>query len=118
MEVEWVVTDVVTYEPAEATFDLALISYLHLPPDDLAVVVRTAVKVLAPDGVFLMVAHDRRNLTDGIGGPQEPSILTRSDEVVDLLGELTIEQAGEVERTVATDDGPRVAIDTLVRARR
>lgn len=34
------------------------------------------------------------------------------------LGGLTVERAERVTREVSTDDGPRTAIDTLVRARR
>jgi SAM-dependent methyltransferase len=116
--VDWRVADAVGFRPDAATFDLALICYLHLPPDDLATVITGAVGALGPGGTFLLVGHDRRNLADGTGGPQDPSILTRADEVAPLLGELTIEFAGDVERSVATDDGPAVAIDTLVRARR
>ena len=118
VDVTWEVADVVTYRPTEAAFELVLISYLHLPADDLASVITSAVQALAPQGVFLLVAHDRRNLTDGIGGPQDPSILTRAAEVAALLGDLTVEHAGEVERAVETDEGTAIAIDTLVRARR
>jgi SAM-dependent methyltransferase len=118
VQVDWVEADVVRFRPDAASFDLVLVSYLHLPADDLAAVITAGARALAPGGTFLLVAHDRRNLTDGFGGPQEASILTRADEVADLLAELTVERAGEVERRVATDDGEQVAIDTLVRARR
>lgn len=119
VDVDWIVADVVSYVVSAATYDLVLISYLHLPPGEFATVLRAAVAALAPGGTLLLVAHDRRNLTDGVGGPQEPTILTRAEEVVDLLGDdLTIERAGEVERLVETDEGRRAAIDTLVRARR
>jgi SAM-dependent methyltransferase len=118
VQVDWAVADAVTFQPDEAAFDLTLISYLHLPPEELSAVIAGAVAALAPGGVFLLVAHDRRNLADGVGGPQDPSILTRADEVTALLDDLTVEFAGEVERQVDTDDGPAVAIDTLVRARR
>jgi SAM-dependent methyltransferase len=118
VEVDWVVADAVSYQAGSAAFDLVLIAYLHLPPADLARVIAHATEGLAPEGRFLLVAHDRSNLTDGIGGPQEPTILTRADEVVALLEGLSIEHAGEVQRQVATPDGPRVAIDTLVRAQR
>jgi ubiquinone/menaquinone biosynthesis C-methylase UbiE len=118
VEVAWAVADALRRPPEAGTFDLVLIAYLHLPAEDLATVITGAARALAPGGTLLLVAHDRRNLTDGVGGPQEPSILTRADEVVELLGDLVIERAGEVERPVETEDGPRVAIDTLVRARR
>jgi len=92
----------------------------------LSAALRTAVAALAPDGTFLMVAHDLLNLSEGHGGPQSPDVLTTAEGVVDSLGaaelelgfELIIERAGRIDRVVSTPDGDRTAIDTIVRARR
>jgi len=65
-----------------------------------------------------VIAHDSRNLTDGTGGPQEPSVLyTASDITADIadMG-LTVLHAGELLRPV--DGAERPAIDCLLRARR
>ena len=62
-----------------------------------------------------------RNLDGGYGGPQDPTVLTTPDELSAALlaiGDVVIEKASTVDRTVDTPDGPRVAIDHVVRARR
>ena len=107
-----------TFVPSPGGFDLVLVCYLQLPAPDLAGVLHRAATAVAPGGAFLLVAHDRRNLTDGVGGPQDPAVLTRADEVVPHLSGLTVVEAGEVERPVETEEGPRTAIDTLVVAHR
>ena len=54
----------------------------------------------------------------GYGGPQDPAVLTGPDAVAAALEGFDIEKAERVEREVETPDGPRVAIDHVVRARR
>ena len=75
------------------------------------------VEALAPGGTFLLVGHDRRNLTDGTVAPgrRHPHPGRRGHRAARRPHHRT---AGEVERQVDTGDGPAVAIDTLVRARR
>jgi SAM-dependent methyltransferase len=116
--VEFVTADVVTYEPPAAAFDLVAVFYLHLPAAEWELVLPRAVAAVAPGGTFLLVGHDRSNLDGGYGGPQEPTVLTTPGEVAARLGDLVVERAEVVERGVDTDDGPRVALDTLVRAHR
>ena len=70
-----------------------------------------------------MVAHDSANLTEGIGGPQDPAVLfTASDVLDDLAGldgvSFSVERAERVRRPVATEDGGADALDVLVRVRR
>ena len=70
---------------------------------------------------MLVVAHDSTNLTEGVGGPQDASVLYAADDVVaDLaaVSGLVVEKAGRVLRPVQTADGERNAIDVLVRVRR
>ena len=77
-------------------------------------------RALAPGGTLLVVAHDRANLTDGTGGPQDPAVLYTPDDVLadlDAAGiDVTVERAETVERPVAGADRP--ALDCLVRVRR
>ncbi len=123
--VTWVTADATTWEPT-GSFDLVLVFYLQLPADERRRALRTAVRALAPGGTFLLVAHDLLNLSEGVGGPQDAVVLTTSEGVVDDLAaaelelevEMVVERAERVERVVATDEGERTAIDTLVRARR
>lgn len=114
------VADVRTADLGEAAYDLVLIAYLQLPRSELAPIHRRAAAAVAPGGTLLVVGHDRDNLTRGHGGPQDPDRLLTVDELrEDLAGTgLVIDVAEQVLRPVETDEGPREAIDTLVRAHR
>jgi len=111
--------DVTIDRPAPAAFDLVLVAYLQTPARDRAGWLGHAVHALAPGGTLLIVGHDRSNLAGGYGGPQDAAVLTTPDEMADDLAAagLEIEKAELVERVVETPDGPRTAIDHLVRAR-
>ena len=117
--VEWRVADVTTYRPVPGSYDLVLISYLHLPADELAGVLDAARTALRPGGTVVVVGHDRANLTGGTGGPQDPAILLTPEAVVDGLAGLRIERAETARRSVPTADGTTVdALDTVVVATR
>jgi SAM-dependent methyltransferase len=113
VDVDWRVADLLEFRPDPATFDLVLLSYLQIPAADRDVVWTRAADAVAPGGTFLLVGHDSRNLTDGYGGPQHPSVLYTAADVVPYLDGFTIEKAGEELRTVASGE---TAIDCLVRA--
>lgn len=114
--VDWVHADATTWDPPAGVFDLVLIAYLQLPSPDREAMLSRARTALAPGGTFLLVAHDRSNLDGGYGGPKDDSVLCDADTIVAGLGDIDVLRAGTVERHVDTDDGPKVAIDTLVRA--
>lgn len=118
--IEWVVADVRTWEPAEGSrgFDLVVVAYLHLLMDELEPVIRRAVDWLALGGELFMVGHDRTNIEHGVGGPQYPEILWDVEEIVPWLGGLDILEAEVVEREVVGEGGTRVALDALIMARR
>ena len=118
VEVEWVNADLLDYAPEEGSFDLVLVFYLHVPLPDRSTILRSAVRALAPGGTFLLVGHDRDNLERGYGGPHDPRVLYTSSEIVIDLPGLEVERATRVDRPVQTEDGDRVALDLLVRARR
>lgn len=118
VEVEWIVADVVEWIPEPGAFDLVAICYLQLPAEPLATVLGHASRALAPGGTLVAVGHDRSNLEGGYGGPQDASVLWTVDGVVAALDGLEVERAEPVERRVTTDDGDRIALDTLVRAHR
>jgi SAM-dependent methyltransferase len=113
--VDWVEADVTAWDPP-GRFDLIVVSYLQLPVGPLADAFARLVPVLARGGTLLVVGHDRRNLAEGVGGPQSAEVLLDADEVVALLPGLEVERAGVVERPVEGADRP--ALDTLVRAHR
>lgn len=66
-------TDLLTYRPEHASFDLVLVVYLHLVAQARRAVLRMAAAAVAPGGRLLVVAHDSTNLTAGFGGPQGPA---------------------------------------------
>jgi SAM-dependent methyltransferase len=112
-----VVTDLLQYRP-EHRFDLVLLAYLQLPWPQLQKVLAMAAGALAPGGTLLLVSHDLQNLTDGVGGPQDPTVLQTPEHVAGALPGLTIDHDGRIRRPVEVDGGSREAIDTLVRASR
>lgn len=118
VEVEWVEADLRTWGPT-GQFDLVLAMYLHLPERTRQKTFSDAARAVAPGGTILVVGHDRENLTAGVGGPQDESVLFTAGEVVDVLntvGGFTVQRATQVRRQVDTDIGPVDALDALVRA--
>jgi SAM-dependent methyltransferase len=114
--VEFAVGDLVEYEPAPGAYDLVLLLYLHIPPDERRLVLDRASAALAPGGTLLLIGHDLLNMTEGVGGPSDPTIHVTPDEVAGELPNLEIEKAERVYRDVRGEE--RDAIDALVRARR
>jgi SAM-dependent methyltransferase len=118
VEVEWVESDVLDYEPLPGGFDLVIVFYLHLPAEERRRVMKRAVAALAPGGTIVVVAHDITNLTEGWGGPQDPTVLCGPEDFASDLGELDVARAERVIRRVDTPEGEVEAIDLLVRASR
>ena len=108
--------DLVAYEPEPGAFDLVLILYLHIPADERPGILERAASALAPGGTFVLLGHDTTNLTEGVGGPSDPTILFTPDEIAAELSGLEIVKAERVFRDVTGEE--RDAIDALVRARR
>jgi SAM-dependent methyltransferase len=119
-DVDYLVADATLGPLPVAPADLVIVVFLQLPADERRRALRAAAGTVDDGGTLLVIAHHSRNLTDGVGGPQDPAVLYRPDDVVtDLEGTgLTIDQAADVERPVATDAGARSAIDLIVRAHR
>lgn len=120
VRIETVVADVTTFEPTVGAFDLVLMAYLQVPEADREAALAHAVVAVAGGGTLLVVAHDRSNLDGGWGGPQDPAVLSTPEQMsasLQRLG-LRVVKADRVERVAETADGPRVAIDHVVVARR
>ncbi|MFC4908603.1 class I SAM-dependent methyltransferase [Actinomadura gamaensis] len=111
---ELLVEDVTAWTPPKGAFDLVVIAYLHLP--EMGDVLRRAAEALAPGGVLVFVGHDRTNLSEGVGGPQDPAVLHTPSGVAAALPGLTVQRAERVRRAVEVDGEERDAVDTLVRA--
>jgi SAM-dependent methyltransferase len=116
--VDWVLADLRQYEPEAGAHRLVLVAYLHIPPVERAAVLRGAGSALAAGGVLLVVGHDLTNLDEGVGGPQDPTLLYTPQAIADELPGLVVQHAERVRRAVEVDGQAREAIDTLVRATR
>jgi SAM-dependent methyltransferase len=111
VDVDWVVDDVRMWLPPEGVlFDLVLVAYLHLEDDVLA----RAREWLAPGGALVVIGHAVRNLTEGVGGPQDARLLHTEDEYRAASEGLHVELLGEVIRHLPEGD----AIDLGLVARR
>lgn len=111
VDVDWVVADVRTWEPPSgATFDLVLVAFLHLEDD----VIARARGWLAPGGALVVLGHALRNLTEGVGGPQDARLLHTEGEYRAASEGLAVEHLGEVIRHLPEGD----AIDLGLVARR
>jgi SAM-dependent methyltransferase len=101
-------------------YDLALLCYLQLPAEQWRQALRSAVEAVRTGGLVVVIGHAGRNLAEGWGGPSERAVLYDPEEVLDRAEGLpvTAVQSGIRERPVTTEDGERVALDTVVVLRR
>ena len=109
--------DVRTWDPPAGAFDLVALLYVHLPSDDLRRLHTRAAAAVAPGGTLVVIGHDRRNIAEGHGGPQDPDSLLDPDTVAGQVVSLRVVTAETVTRRVETDP-PATALDTYVRATR
>lgn len=119
VEVSWICADATSWTPPAEGFDLVALCYLQLPADQRRQAIGVAGRALAPGGTVLVIAHDTANLTSGTGGPSDPAVLYRPEDVLADLQtagiDVTVERAETVERTVPGAERP--ALDCLVRVR-
>jgi SAM-dependent methyltransferase len=119
VEVEWLERDLFAWSPPVRSFDLVVVVYLHLPPDERGPVYAAAAAAVAPGGRLLIVGHDRINATEGEGGPPDLSRLFTADELAhELLGvdpTLVVERSEIVRRVPPPGRAP---IDALLIVRR
>ena len=113
LEVDWVAADVTEWVPP-ALVDLIVIAYLQLPAAELAAVISACAGSLEPGGMLVLIAHDVDNIARGVGGPQNPEVLTSVAALREAAGELEIERCEQLLRPV----GDAHAVDTVLVARR
>jgi SAM-dependent methyltransferase len=117
LPVAWVCADATTWS-GDGSYDVCVLAYLQLAGEERRAAVRAGFASVRVGGTLLLVAHDTTNLTEGVGGPQDPDVLMTAEEVLaDLDGErFEVERAERVTREVAQPDGStRPAYDALVR---
>ncbi len=114
--IAWQLADLLEWQPPEASFDLVLLAFIHLPSDERRLVYGRAAAAVARGGTFLVIGHDRTNLGRGVGGPQDPDVLFTAPEIVgDLPAGFRVDQAEAVRRGPGDDPRP---VDAVVRATR
>lgn len=108
LDIAWVVDDVTTWD-TEQRFDLIVVAFLHMGEEFFS----HLRGLLAPGGWLVVVSHAKRNLTDGVGGPQNPDVLHDEEMLRQAASGLDIVKLAEVERH--TEAG--TAIDIVLCAR-
>ena len=104
VELTWLVEDVTTWEAPVAAFDLVTICYLHLPWEAFAAAARAAWRAVAPGGTLAVVGHDRTNIADGHGGPQDPAVLYTPDDLEPLFEGARIVRSEQLRHAVDHGD--------------
>jgi SAM-dependent methyltransferase len=118
VDVAWLERDLIQWSPPARAFDLVVIVYLHLPPDERAPVYARAAAAVAPGGRLLIVGHDRLHGAEGQSGPDPDRLFTANEIAAALQAadpELIVERAEVVRRVPPPDAGP---IDALLVLRR
>lgn len=111
--IDWQVGDVTAWTP-DGPVDLVLMSFLHLPTDELAAQVARAAQWLAPDGTVLYLGHSLENYHRGVGGPPDPAILPTISDLASAAEGLRVHALEHVCRPA----GGGVAVDILLEASR
>ena len=113
-DVEWAVADVTGWRAAEASLDLVVVAYLHLPEAETAGLLTRAVSWLRPGGHLLVLGHDVDNVAHGVGGPQDTAILHSVDRLAPVAAHLEVDRLEQLRREVDTG----TALDTVLWGRR
>ena len=116
VHVDWQLADLLEWKPGASRYHLVTLFFIHLPPDERRDVYARAAAAVAVGGTLLVVGHDRTNLDDGVGGPQDPDVLITPDEVAADLTGFRIDRAEIMRRGNGDRRGPIDAIVCAVRA--
>lgn len=115
-----VVSDALEPAPEGGPYDLVLFSYLQLPEQERRTAWARGIEAAASGARVVVIGHASRNLHEGWGGPQDPTVLYDPDEIVAEVADqpVDVESAEVKARPVETDGGVREALDTVVVLRR
>lgn len=116
--IRWIEEDLTAYHPEQGGYNLVTIIYLHIPWDDFTGILRKAEAALAPGGTLLLIGHDSLNPLEGTGGPQNPKILYRPEDIMPFLSKVRIERAESYRMPVDHGEniGQGIQIDCVIRA--
>jgi len=108
--VTWEAADGTTWTAPPESLDLVLVAYLQLPEPETVAVLTRSVGWLRPGGRLLVLGHDVDNLSDGVGGPQEPAILHSVERLAPVAELLAVDRLEQVRRETPAG----TALDTLL----
>lgn len=110
-DIRYTVADVRAWQPARPA-DLIVISYLHLPIDELVAVITTAATWLRPGGHLLYLGHALENFVYGVGGPADPGVLPGVTDLARASQGMRVLELVHLLRP----HGDRQAVDVLLHA--
>jgi SAM-dependent methyltransferase len=100
-----VVADATGWEWPQSQFDLIAWIFVHMPPDDRAVVARHAARALRPGGLLVLEGFSPAPEGRRAGGPREPALLWTRAAVEGAFPGL--DTLALLEGTVRLDEGPK-----------
>jgi SAM-dependent methyltransferase len=112
----WRVSDVTVDPPRPDAYDLTVVSYVHIDRPQLEELLRASARSVRPGGRLVVVGHDRRNIEEGVGGPQDPARLYVPGELATIASGAGLEV--ELSQTAERQAAEGVALDAVLRARR
>ncbi len=118
VEIQFVVADVMDWDPDPAAFDVVLLSYLQLEEGRRVVAHRKAAEAVAPGGTVFLIAHHPDNIEHGCGGPQVPDVLFGEADLASDFAGFDIVRNEQVRRAVDRDGVTGTALDVLMIASR
>ena len=111
--ITWTIADATTWTPAPNSVDLIVLSYLQLDEAESAAVIRNIAPGLTPGGHIVWVSHDLINYSEGVGGPQMPSILQTPEQVRSWMQDAGLTVALAETRERAIEGAARPALDCV-----
>ena len=105
VSIRTVVADLVRWDWPAGAFDLVAWIFVHLPPEDRAVVAARAVEALAPGGLLVLEGFTPAQEGRRSGGPRDPALLWSAALVREHFAGLELLEC--LEGTVLLDEGPK-----------
>jgi SAM-dependent methyltransferase len=114
-DVEWQHADVREVAIDDGAYDLVLLSYLHLPPDEMRAMLGRAAAGVNGGGRLVVIGHHVDNHEHGCGGPSNPAVLHDPAWIGGVLNGFEVQRADRVEHPSTPEHGGTgTAIDSLV----
>lgn len=100
VSIDTVLADLAEYRADEQSFDAVVSIFCHLPANIRRHVHGDLMRILRPNGLFILEAYTPAQLAFGTGGPKDRALLYSLDELREDLTAFDIVIAREVERDV------------------